>query len=341
MRYKIFLIFATLFLITASFSNLISAEEVNYSYSYDYEGTQFTLLKYEPYPVNPGDYFNVWIKVSLGNDINYAKFELVDSFPFSIDNSENRVREYDSAESREIVMQYKVRVNENAVEGVNELKLKIDTNKVSSQGEIIKVFEIYVDNAQTDFDLVVQDTSESEISLAIANIGKNTANSMIVRIPEQESYQVKGTNGQMVGNLESGDYTIVSFEVSQTSRNSEDPLKIQIDYTDNIGERRSITKEINFISGSIISNSSSEEMRNGFERGNFPGQKKITIWPYILLAIGLLIAITGFFVYKKNHKKINNFLKNKFSKKKIKKSDEKKTDIPEWMLHEVKKIKKR
>ena len=89
--------------------------------------------------------------------------------------------------------------------------------------------DIDVADAQTNFDLVVQDSTSSEVSLAIANVGKNTANSMIVRIPEQNGFRVTGTNGQMVGNLDSGDYTIASFSLAAIGRNSEN-LTVQIDY---------------------------------------------------------------------------------------------------------------
>src|SRR4030042_2100237 len=191
--------------------NFTSAYEVNYNNT-NFGDIQVTSLKYEPYPANPGEYVDIWIKANLGSSTDYVKFELLDSFPFSVDSSENRVREYEDF-SGSVVMHYKVRVDEDAVEGTNQLKIKIISDKYSSSGYIYSM-DVEVADAQTDFDLVIQDSTSSEISLAIANIGKNTANSMIVRIPEQESYKSTGTNGQMVGNLESGDYTIVSFSIA-------------------------------------------------------------------------------------------------------------------------------
>lgn len=317
-----------LFLLMANF---ISAEsqEINYSYSYSYGGVQVTSLKYEPYPTNPGEYFDVWLKLNIGS-VKYAKVEFIENFPFSLDENEDAVREYEDF-SGDVVLHYKIRVDDNAVEGTNELKFGITSARYSDTNSIYSL-DIYVANAQTDFDLVVQDSTSSEISLAIANIGKNTANSMIVRIPEQEGFKVSGTNGQMVGNLDSGDYTIVSFSLNQVGRN-ENPLTIQIDYTDNIGERRSVLKEIDFSSGSVIDGAVSEGgLPEGFPedfefgKGNFPGQKK-SKWPYFL-AIGLLLSIVGFFVYEKYGQEIKGFLKK--GKKKISKEIE----MPEWMIKE-------
>lgn len=320
------------------FHVISAAEEVNYSTSPDYGGIQVASLKYEPYPANPGEYVDVWIKAKIGSSVDYAKFEFVGNFPFSLDSNENPVREYEDF-SGDVVMHYKVRVDEDAVEGDNELKIKISSSE-SFKGSFYPM-EIYVADAQTDFDLVVQDSTTSEISLAIANIGKNTANSMIVRIPIQEGYGVTGTNGQMVGNLESGDYTIVSFTLS-TTRNSQGILEVQIDYTDNIGVRRSVVKEVQLVSSGFASSSanysssSGRQMPDGFiPGGNFPGmQAKKPKWPYFL-AGGLILVIVGFLLYSKYKKQIKHFLKKE--KKNKLKQETSEVNIPEW----IKKIKEK
>ena len=243
------------FLIILLFSvSLVSAAEaeINYTVLYDYNPLkwpelQINQLKYEPYPVNPGEYFDLWIKIeNTGGALTKdALFELLPEFPFSLDPNENATRSYGQISNYPVVLKYKVRVDEDAVAGVNELDFRYTTNGKNDQG-VIETFEIEVDDAQTDFDLVVQEINEDEVSIAIANTGKNVAYSVIVRIPEQTSFEAVGTNGQMVGNLENGDYTLVGFEIASKSRTGKEPLKIQIDYTDEIGERRSLIKEVPF-----------------------------------------------------------------------------------------------
>jgi hypothetical protein len=161
---------------------------------------------------------------------------------------------------------------------------------------------------------------------------------MIVRIPDQDSFKISGTNGQMVGNLDSGDYTIVSFGVTQIGR-SEDSLIIQIDYTDSIGERRSILKEINFDSGLIVGNFTSEEFSESFPEGfegmrSFPGQQKKPVWPYFL-AGGLVLVLSGFFIYHKNSKKIKIFF-NDFKKR----GKNEISGVPDWIIKDKLKGKK-
>jgi hypothetical protein len=228
------------------------SEEGTYSTSSAY--IKINQLKYEPYPVNPGEYFTLWIKAeNIGRELaENAVFELVPEYPFSLDTNEDPVREYGKLSSAEpVVMEYKVRASKNAVEGMNEIELRYKTD--SKDGSwIYEKFDIDIADAQTDFDMVIQEISDDEVSIAIANTGKNIAYSVIVRIPEQEYFQAVGTNGQMVGNLENGDYTLVGFEIARKGRISGDKLKVQIDYTDIIGERRSLIKELPFNTGTDI-----------------------------------------------------------------------------------------
>ena len=67
------LLITLIFIFAIFMFNFSSAEEMNYSVNPGYEGLQISSLKYESYPVNPGEYFDIWIKANLGNN-NYVKF---------------------------------------------------------------------------------------------------------------------------------------------------------------------------------------------------------------------------------------------------------------------------
>jgi len=69
----------------------------------------------------------------------------------------------------------------------------------------------------TDFEVVLEETTGSSTTLAIANTGANTASSVIVKIPDQISYATTGSSSVNLGNLEAGDYTLSTFQLSQTS----------------------------------------------------------------------------------------------------------------------------
>ncbi len=307
-----------------------SGEEVNYIYIEDFSGIQVTQLKYEPYPVNPGEYFDLWIKIDFGSAFKKdATFELLPQFPFSLDANENPIRNFGKS-TEEVVIKYKVRVSKDAVEGTNELNYQYSKE---SNLWVKGYFDIQVENAQTDFDLIIQESSGADYSIAIANIGKNTANSLIIRIPEQENYRVTGTNGQMVGNLDSGDYTIVSFSITQTGRNK-GSLEIQLDYTDSIGERRSVIKKVDSLSYSPVnSNNTISATYGNFQRGNFSIQqqeksilKSYWFWGVIILVLVLIVLAVK---YPEKRKYL-------FSKLNRNKSGSEKNSkgTPEWVLAE-------
>ena len=330
------------FLFGFFFMSYTSAEEMNYSYNYEVDTIQITSLKYEPYPANPGEYFDIWIQASLGK-YDYVKFELIENFPFSLDGNEDSIRIYENSENREVVMKYKVRVSEDAIDGTNVLELGYTTNRFSDDFGT-KSFEISVAEVQTGFDAVVQEFTDSEVSIAIANVGKYAANSVVVRVPEQDCFRVIGTDGQMVGNLDSGDYTIVSFNLASLKQKDfrkvnsdedfESNLKFNIYYTDTIGERRIVNMELPLEMGS--SNFSAGMDDRSFE--GFPGvrqrQDSGTNWKFIVF---MIILITGGFIFYKRYPKKTRRFYDKLFKKVGNLFDKKRSSsvssdvIPDWI----------
>jgi hypothetical protein len=152
---------------------------------------------------------------------------------------------------------------------------------------------------------------------------------MIVKIPNQESFVVSGTNGQMVGNLESGDYSIVSFSVSKVGRSASD-LTIEIDYTDSIGERRTILKQVQLNSQVLSSNVTGmpSGMSGNFAGGEFPQQGKTNSNNYVKIGILLIVIVALGFVYLKYSKKIKELFKKINFKKKNKVGS---SEIPSWV----------
>jgi hypothetical protein len=95
--------------------------------TYGSPNLQVLTLKYDPFPVGPGEYVEVWLKV--GNegdgDINDLTFELKPEFPFSLDPSENATRHFGKIFANSmILMKYKIRVSPDAVTGDTPLKYK-------------------------------------------------------------------------------------------------------------------------------------------------------------------------------------------------------------------------
>jgi hypothetical protein len=101
-------------------------------------------LKYEPYPVEAGSYFKLWIKVeNFGNEqTDDASFILEPRFPFSLDSNEAAERNLGQLDvAEEVVLEYLVRVDHNAIQGDNELEFKFTANGMAW---ITHTFNIYI-----------------------------------------------------------------------------------------------------------------------------------------------------------------------------------------------------
>ncbi len=301
----IFLISGFIFISFANAGYSNPGKEIVYSTRWDFSGSQISNVKYEPYPVNAGEYFDIWINAELGSATDYVKFEMLDIFPFSIDLSENPIREFKNLASNKIFMQYQVRVDRDAVEGVNTLYLKQITKEGSSDGTVYS-FDIVVRDYRTDFDAVIHDVSGNDVAIAIANAGKNEADAVVVRIPQQEDFRIIGTDGQMVGSLGKGDYTLVGFNLEPKKENTE-ILEIDIYYTDALGERRVVNKEL--ILETIHTSEKEEKEETAF-------YFEINISYYVIVAL-ILIGIS-YYIYRKKIRETTS-------------SKKKSTGIPEWI----------
>ena len=164
-----------------------------------------------------------------------------------------------------VTLNYSVIADINAQPGLYPLSLNLKFEGANSSDEINTKAGIFI-GGQTDFDVTYSESTVGQTSLSVANIGNNPAMSVTVRVPEQESVQVTGSRSSIVGNLDKGDYTIVSFQMASGSNSTRaNPragptqmpnrnLKVLVDYTDTTGERHSIEKSVpvQFRSGSEV-----------------------------------------------------------------------------------------
>lgn len=203
---------------------------------------------YYPTPVEAGDYFNVWLKITNReeNAVENSAIKFKPNYPFSLDPGEKNEVVIEKLElGGSITKKFKIRVDKEAKEGDNDISFEYkDCGGCvwEEMGTPITVTEF-----QTMFDIVLQELSNEGVYIAIANIGKNTANAITVSIPEQDYFKTDLISASIVGNLDSGDYTIAAFKIlpKQKERiNENKELFVQIDYTDPFGIRRSVTKKI-------------------------------------------------------------------------------------------------
>jgi hypothetical protein len=104
-------------------------------------------------------------------------------------------------------------------------------------------FTLSIKEMKVDFDIHVKNYNfnTNMLTLEILNLGKITVSAIAITIPPQENIRIKGPNKNIVGDLDSNEYTTADFEVSGSGN-----MNLEISYTDAIDVRRSINKTINF-----------------------------------------------------------------------------------------------
>ncbi len=313
---KIFVLSILLGIAILSVLNLVSAQTNPCILS-------ISLVNQDPSPTIPDSYVNILFQVSGVNNPNCygARFQLIPSYPFSLDTND-ALRTLDgntwvSGYKNDWMVPYKVRVDKDALDGISEIEVAYAPGTWDASSFIYKKFNITIKDSRTNFDAVIQEVSSSDVSIAIANAGKNTANSVVVRIPEQEYFRATGTDGQMVGNLVSGDYTLVSFSISaigtqgayqrranNSNQNLTQPptqtqqannLKFDIYYTDNLGERRVVNMAL------PVRMSANSSIMGIFSGNRQTGMRNTTLWsnPYIWVPVVLVLATAAFVLYRK------------------------------------------
>jgi hypothetical protein len=247
-----------------------------------------SLINQDPYPAIQGDYVKVVFQIDgLENaECGIVTFEIKEDYPISLDsnirnpitiNSGTYQRNYGSF----YLAPYKLRIDENALDGENPIEIHYSTKTSSS---IIETFNITVEDTRADFEVHIKDYDykTKELTFEILNIEKVDVEALTLEIPKQEGIEIKGTNKIIVGDLDSNEYTTADFEAILPE--GEIKINLNIFYTDSINVRRELQKVVNFDSAYFLS-------RNK-DKVSHP------YWLYILI----LLVLT-FFIWRRIVKK--------------------------------------
>jgi len=216
-------------------------------------------------------------------------------------------------------LEYQVIADTNAQPGLYKLNLYLTyENSVSNQTKKISTIAgVYVGGG-TDFDVAFSESANGETSFSVANIGSNPAYSVSVIIPEQPGWRVSGSNSVIIGNLNKGDYTVASFKLqspisdintqnitgrsntniqgrsTQRSMNSSsDTAHMQIAYTDTMGERKVVDKDVKIGFQNIASADAALQARRA------TGQQGSVFTNYILYFFGITLLVGGVVAHRK------------------------------------------
>ncbi len=236
------------------------------------------------------------------------------------------------------VLTYNVIADSNADPGLYKLDLFLSYDDLLTyeEKEINTIAGMYVGGG-TNFDVALSETSGSEMSFSIANIGSNEASSVSVVVPSQSSWKAIDASTVMIGNLDKGDYTVASFTIQQIMRMPSikidddsqtnlhqiisDDLLLEIVYTDTMGQRLIVEKYISMGDSSNSMNMSSEDMPFGNKMRGRPGEMNSVssfskyVWYFVGLAIfsGIIIILRKYKIEKRmdEHYRLVDMFKKK------------------------------
>lgn len=214
-----------------------------------------TLLNQDPYPAVPGEYVKVVFQINgtETTECNQVFFDIAPIYPFSVEESNTRLvipgGTYITGYESFVLKSYKLRVDKDALDGDNAIKVNYGSQSGGSTNSYSKDLYINVQDARTDFDLTIQDYDavKSTITFGIINIGKYDVESLTLETPEQENLKLKGSPISIIGSLNSNDDTTASIEaVPQVGK-----IKVILNYNDQNNVRRTVEKEVSFTSNFI------------------------------------------------------------------------------------------
>lgn len=203
-------------------------------------------LKYDPYPAEPGEYMTLWIEIhnkGTGN-ANNVVFELEPGYPFSLDMSEVATREFSTIPGLyTMVLQYKMRVDKDALEGWNEIKLKY---KINDGLWLEKETEIYITEPPIKAELKVfyvgiepktYPGGETTLSVDLANIASGSAYYTIVKA-ESEVAEIE-VNEIFIGTMDADDFDTIDFnlKIKENMKPGRYPVTVKSYYKDEDDKR--------------------------------------------------------------------------------------------------------
>jgi hypothetical protein len=258
---------ASLFLLTMFLISFASAECT----------LSASLVNQDPYPAVPGDYVKLVFQLNgvKNPTCGQVTFKLLEKYPIRFDPETSQEITINSGtftkdHSSYLMAPYKVRVDENALDGENPIEVDFAYGAFAgTASHQSKQFNLEVEDVKADFEITIKnyEANTNTLTLEILNIGESDIEALTLEIPDQEKINVKGAHRNIVGDLDSNDYTTADFEAVP----KDGEIMVSVLYTDSINTRRNLQK-------TVVFNSEYFQDRSGDEGGT-------SIWSYVFIVV--------------------------------------------------------
>ena len=252
-----------------------------------------SLINQDPYPAIPGDYVTIVFQLAgfENPDCKDVYFELIENYPLKLDPGVSasvsvKAGTFVEDSSSYLKIPYKVRIDANALDGNQEISVRYRSSGAPSGTYTIEKLNLNIQDVKTDFEAFIKNYNPitGKITFEILNIGKNDVEALTLYIPSQDNIVVRGTSTNIIGSLDSNDYTTADFDA--LANNGE--INITLTYTDSINERRILKKVIVFDSAPFYNKIESE---------------KKTPTTYYVVGVVIVLAVAYYFYRRHREKK--------------------------------------
>ncbi len=239
-----------------------------------------TLLSQQPDPVEPGSLVEVrWKIENLGEKIDDIEFKILPEYPFSLLPEDDGIRTVGNLYGRQqgddaVILYYKFRIDENAIEGTNDIKLEYKT-KHQPNWNVLESYDIRIQTSDAILSVLSIETNPEVIAPGQkANIKiklKNEADSLLKNIKiawspltitssssaassaieELPFTPIGSTNEKTLYSLETKSEKEISFDVmvSPDAESRDYKVQLMLSYEDELGNDYSVDNVMGLVVG--------------------------------------------------------------------------------------------
>ncbi|NOQ55875.1 MAG: hypothetical protein GQ477_03645 [Nanohaloarchaea archaeon] len=240
-----------------------------------------SVANYEPLPVEPGSYFEIWFKVDNtgGDTARDATLIVEPEFPFSIDgDAETSIGILNRLDST--MVKYRINVDSNAVEGTSKLNVKYSADP-NTNVMISKSFDVLIRTADADLNIVSMKSNPEQFLPGQKGtaeiIVKNTADSTLKNIKVVMDLSgvtvpfapIGKSTTSIIKNMAGGSEETITFDIITTPDADSGIYKIPlvITFSDNVGNNYTTSEIISLIIGGAPDLLTNVEADNTFLSG--------------------------------------------------------------------------
>jgi len=226
-----------------------------------------TMVNHEPDPAEAGRYVTVRFKVEntgaeTAEDIT---LELLPKYPFSLEPGESALKYIGSVRSRQsgdtgVITDYRLRVDEDALEGDNEIELRYKVNKnawikLDPFDINIEPHDIILNIESVDAPKMIQPGETAQVDINLENLALSFIKEVRVRLNlDGVPLATSGsTNRKIIKEMEAGSKASASFDViaEPDAESNLYKVPIELEFFDRLGNNYKKNETVGLIIGAV------------------------------------------------------------------------------------------